>query len=188
MPPSHLVGRPRDLPGPGAPRREDAGVERVLLIPAGEERPLGVPGHLRLESEYIPRRWGPHWGRRGGGGGGARGGRGPHPVRRVGPEQRSAEERAVGRRGGGRSGRGGGAAWGGSVVRGGRGGEVKERKIGSGAAGDEPVAVDCAGRRRGRRGRRGGVRRRGRGAGEGRGGEARIGRGSGGGRLGGGRR
>jgi hypothetical protein len=76
----------------------------------------------------------------------------------------------------------------GGAARGGRGGEVEEREVGSGAAGDEPVAVDRAGRRRGRRGRRGGVRRRGRGAGGVRGGEARVGRGGRGGRLGGGPR
>jgi hypothetical protein len=183
MPLSHLVRRPCNLPRPGTPRREDAGVQGVLLVTAGEERPLRVAGYLRLESEYIPGRRGPNWGL-GSGGGGARGCRGAHPVGSVGPEQRRAEERAVrGRRRGRRSGGGGGG-----VARGGRGGEVKEREIGSGAAGDEAVAVDRAGRRRGRRGRRGGVRRRGGGAGEGRGGEARVGRGGRGGRLGGARR
>jgi hypothetical protein len=168
---SHLVRRACDLPGHGAPRREHAGVQGVLVVTGGEERPLRVPGHLRLESEYVPGGRGPNRGRRGGGGG-ARGGRGPDPVRRVGAEERLAEERAVRRRGSG-----GGAA------RGGRGGEVEEREVGSGSAGDEPVAVDRAGRRRGRRGRRGGVRRRGRGAGGVRGGEARVGRGGRGGRL-----
>jgi hypothetical protein len=188
MPLSHLVRRPCNLPRPGAPRREDAGVQGVLLVTAGEECPLRVAGYLSLESEYIPGRRGPNWGL-GGGGGRARGCRGAHPVGRVGPEQRRAEERAVRRRRRGRrSGGGGRAAGGGGVARGGRGGEVEEREIGSSAAGDEAVAVDRAGRRRGRRGRRGGVRRRGRGAGEGRGGEARVGRGGRGGRLGGARR
>jgi hypothetical protein len=132
--------------------------------------PLGLPKKAPswrsgsvFESEDVPDGGGAD--RRGprGGGRGARGGRGRDAVGRVRAEERGAEERAVGRRGGlRRSGRGRGAA----VVRGrggggGRGGEVEEREVGTGVAGDEAVAVDGArGRRRGGR-RHGRVRRRG---------------------------
>lgn len=96
----HLVGRPRDLPGAGALGGEEAGEEQVLVVPAGEERPLGVPRHLGLEPEYVAAGRGPD----GGGGRGRRGG-GGEAVGRVGPEEGRAEERAVGRGcGGGRSG------------------------------------------------------------------------------------
>jgi hypothetical protein len=163
--PSHLVRRPWHLPWSRAPGGENAGEQRVLLLVSRKKRPLGVSAHLCLESEDVPGGGGAdRRGPRGGGGGrGARSGRGRDAVGRVGAEERGAEERAVGRRGGlRRSGRGHGAA----VVRGrgsggGRGGKVEEREVGSGAAGDEAVAVDGArGRRRGGR-RRGRVRRRG---------------------------
>lgn len=168
----HLIRGPRDLPWASALRLEHAGEQKVLVVPAGEEGPLGVPGDLRLEPEYVPAPRGSDRRRPGRRGGRARGGRRGHPVGGVGPEQRGAEERAVGRRGGrGRSRRGRGGLLGGGG-RGG-GGEVEEREVGSSAAGDEAVTVDGAraggggcrggGRRRARRGDRGeaGGRRRG---------------------------
>lgn len=103
----HLVGRPGDLPGAGALGGEEAGEEQVLVVPGGEERALGVARHLGLEAEYVAAGGGAD----GGGGGGGHGG-GGEAVGRVGPEERGAEERAVGR-GGGRSGEGGGGGGGG---------------------------------------------------------------------------
>lgn len=145
----HLIRRSRNLSR--ALDLAGEGTRKGML----DYGPTPNPWHLRLESKNIPAR-----GRKGRGQRRRRAGRRRNPpvqrlraieiVKENRPEDGGVgagsillpQIRGRGRRGGGRRGRG-------------RRGEVEESKVGSGAAGNESIAIDYSRRRGGRRGGQG---------------------------------